>query len=276
VNRRRPVCVIFAECSPTTDLDRQLAEVLKILGVGATEVRRAAELVDHRSVDGPGRDPGPVRCRWGQFRPSRQADGEMFAMAAPDDSRLSRLASRTVSADSRYGARYPLNGRQSISRQGSHPVSCRTGRSVCRPQPGPTVSLATLTLGTGATITDVLESPTLAAGEDISPWIYTALAALIFRFWAVSAQNRRSGKRERQPGKIRIALLLYRLGGISASLVRIAFYASVAVAIWWLSKTVDFQTTQNNFRMTLPGSLWLSGLRSESGTGQSLWGQHAR
>jgi hypothetical protein len=101
--------------------------------------------------------------------------------------------------------------------------------------------LAILTLGTGATITDVLESPALAAGEDISPWIYTALAVLIFRFWAVSAQNRRSGKRERQPGKIRIALLLYRLGGISASLVRIAFYASVAVAIWWLSTTVDSQ-----------------------------------
>ena len=100
--------------------------------------------------------------------------------------------------------------------------------------------LATLTLGVGQTITDVLESPTLVAREDISPLVYSALTALIFRFWAVSAQNRRSGKRERQPGKLRIALLLYRLGGISASLVRIALYASVAVAIWWLFKTVDF------------------------------------
>jgi len=35
------------------------------------------------------------------------AGGKMLAMAAPDDSRLSRLASRTVAADSRYGARYP-------------------------------------------------------------------------------------------------------------------------------------------------------------------------
>jgi hypothetical protein len=36
-------------------------------------------------------------------------------------------------------------------------------------------------------------------------------------------------------------LLLYRLGGISASLVRIAFYAYVAGAIYYLSKTIDFQ-----------------------------------
>ncbi len=49
-------------------------------------------------------------------------------MAAPHDSRLSRLASRTVAADSIYGARHPP---YLISRQGSHPVSCRTGRSVC-------------------------------------------------------------------------------------------------------------------------------------------------
>jgi hypothetical protein len=34
-----------------TDLDHQLAELLKILGVGATEVLRAAGLVEHRSVD---------------------------------------------------------------------------------------------------------------------------------------------------------------------------------------------------------------------------------
>jgi len=69
------------------------------------------------------RDPG----RWGQFRPYRRAGAEMLAMAAPDDSQLFRLASRMVAADSRYGARYPSNGRHLISRQGSHPVSCRTG-----------------------------------------------------------------------------------------------------------------------------------------------------
>ncbi len=44
--------------------------------------------------------------------PSRRAGAEMLAMAAPDDSRLSRLASRTAAADSRYGARYPAYGRQ--------------------------------------------------------------------------------------------------------------------------------------------------------------------
>jgi hypothetical protein len=60
--------------------------------------------------------------------------------------------------------------------------------------------LATLTLGVGATITDALKSPNLVPGEDFAPLTYSALAALIFRFWAVSAQNRRSGKRERQPG----------------------------------------------------------------------------
>ena len=46
-------------------------------------------------------------ARRGQFRPSRRAGAEMLAMAAPDDSRLSGLASRTAAAGSRYGARYP-------------------------------------------------------------------------------------------------------------------------------------------------------------------------
>src|ERR1019366_698728 len=59
---------------------------------------------------GPG--PGPGRGRWGQSRPSSRAGAEMLAIAAPDDSRLSRIASQTVAADSRYGARYPPNGRQ--------------------------------------------------------------------------------------------------------------------------------------------------------------------
>jgi hypothetical protein len=49
------------------------------------------------------RDPGR-RC---QSRQSRRADAEMLAMVAPDDSRLSRLASRTAAADLRYGARLP-------------------------------------------------------------------------------------------------------------------------------------------------------------------------
>jgi len=40
------------------------------------------------------------------------AGAEMLAMAAPDDSRLFRLASRTVAAVSRYAARYLPNGRQ--------------------------------------------------------------------------------------------------------------------------------------------------------------------
>ena len=100
--------------------------------------------------------------------------------------------------------------------------------------------LAGLTLDIGSTISDALESPTLVPGEDFAPLASSALTALIFRFWAVSAQNRRSEKRERQPGKLRIALLLYRLGGISASIVRVAFYASVPVAIWWLWSTIDF------------------------------------
>jgi hypothetical protein len=99
--------------------------------------------------------------------------------------------------------------------------------------------LATLTLGVGTTISDALESPALVPGEDFSPLAFSALAALIFRFWAVSAQNRRSGKRELRPGKLRIALLLYRLGGISASLVRIVFYAYAVGAIWYLSSTID-------------------------------------
>jgi hypothetical protein len=48
------------------------------------------------------RDPG----QWGQFRPSRRVGAKMLAIAAPDDSRLSRLASRMAAADLRYSTRH--------------------------------------------------------------------------------------------------------------------------------------------------------------------------
>src|ERR1700733_12154077 len=54
------------------------------------------------------RDPG----RRGEFRPSRRAGAEMLATVAPDNSRLFRVAPRTIAADSRYGVRYPPYGRQ--------------------------------------------------------------------------------------------------------------------------------------------------------------------
>jgi len=68
-----------------------------------------AELLER--VCHPGGDDGQIRDRLGVDGANpvhlAGAGAEMLAIAAPDDSRLSRFASRTVAADSRYGARYP-------------------------------------------------------------------------------------------------------------------------------------------------------------------------
>jgi hypothetical protein len=96
------------------------------------------------------------------------------------------------------------------------------------------VLLAILILGVGSTISDVLESPESVIRDDFGYLAFFAVATLVLRFWAVSAQNPRGGKRELRPGMLRSALLLYRLGGISASLVRIAFYAYIAFVIWYI------------------------------------------
>jgi hypothetical protein len=99
--------------------------------------------------------------------------------------------------------------------------------------------LAALTLGVGTTISDVLEFPR-SAGYDYEDVVFFALAALLFRFWAVRAENRKSRKLDLRPGVLRVAMLLYRLGGVSASVMRIAFYAAAVGAIVWLAKTMDF------------------------------------
>jgi hypothetical protein len=61
--------------------------------------------------------------RRGQFRPFSGSCAEMLAMAAPDDSRLSQLASRTGHRPTRDMARdiRPMVGNL-ISRKGNHPV----------------------------------------------------------------------------------------------------------------------------------------------------------
>ena len=104
-------------------IDARLAEI-------STELADATQIDLLPELRAPGADLARVRC----LRRAH-AGAEMLAMAAPDDSRVSRLASQTVAADPRYGARYPpylVGNLIAKVRQGSHPVSCRTGRSVCR------------------------------------------------------------------------------------------------------------------------------------------------
>ena len=96
------------------------------------------------------------------------------------------------------------------------------------------VLLAVLILGVGATISDVLESPNSVVRDDFSYLAFFAVATLVLRFWAVSAQKPRGEKRGLRPGMLRSVLLLYRLGGIPASLVRIALYAYIVFAIWYI------------------------------------------
>jgi hypothetical protein len=138
------------------------------------------------------------------------------------------------------------------------------------------VLLAILILGVGSTISDVLESPESVIRDDFSYLAFFAVATLVLRFWAVSAQNPRGGKRGLRPGMLRSALLLYRLGGISASLVRIAFYAYIAFAIWYIPWGWSSGNDAKQLPHDIAGSLRLPGLRLEFGIGQSRWGQRAR
>jgi hypothetical protein len=102
------------------------------------------------------------------------------------------------------------------------------------------ILLATLILGVGATISDVLESPTLAVKDDLANWAILASVALVLRFWAVYAQNPVRKERRLLPRALYRALLFYRLGGVSANLARILFYASIVGAIWYLSYAMNF------------------------------------
>jgi hypothetical protein len=76
----------------------------------------------------------------------------------------------------------------------------------------------------GLVITDILEFQKYIIG-DLLLLMLIALVALGLRFWAVSAQNPKGKKRKLRPETIRRTLLFYRLGGFSASLVPIVFYA---------------------------------------------------
>jgi hypothetical protein len=100
--------------------------------------------------------------------------------------------------------------------------------------------VAILILGVGATITDVLESPNYIVRDDLIYLTGLAAVALVLRFWAVSAQSPRGKTRKLLPRTFLSALLLYRLGGIWASLVRIVFYVYIVLAIWYLSYALSF------------------------------------
>ena len=114
-------------------IDARLAEI-------STELADATQIDLLPELRAPGADLARVRC----LRRAH-AGAEMLAMAAPDDSRVSRLASQTVAADPRYGARYPpylVGNLIAKVRQGSHP-GVVPNRAICVPVrawPGLTVS----------------------------------------------------------------------------------------------------------------------------------------
>ncbi len=110
-------------------IDARLAQI-------STELADATQIDLLPELRAPGADPARVR----RLRRAH-AGAEMLAMAAPDDSRLSRLASRTVAADPGYGARYPpyLTGNL-VAKVATRVVP---NRAICVPVrawPGPTVS----------------------------------------------------------------------------------------------------------------------------------------
>jgi hypothetical protein len=129
------------------------------------------------------------------------------------------------------------------------------------------ILLATLILGVGATISDVLESPTFAIRDDLINWAALASAALILRFWAVYAQNPRGEKRKLLPRTLHSVLLFYRLGGIWANLVRILFYAYIIFAIWYLSHTMIFWSDQKQLPHDIARIIAITGL----GVGVRHW-----
>lgn len=96
--------------------------------------------------------------------------------------------------------------------------------------------LGVLIVGVGATVSDILESPNYVIKDDLELLIALALAALVFRFWAVFAQKEK--RRSLRPQIIRHTFLFYRLGGLTASLVRIAFYAYIVLIITFLSRNI--------------------------------------
>lgn len=91
-------------------------------------------------------------------------------------------------------------------------------------------SLGVLIVYVGGIITDILEFQNYVI-SDLFFLMLIALVALGLRFWAVYAQNPKGKKRKLRPEAIRHALLFYRLGGFSASLVRIVFYSYTIFAI---------------------------------------------
>jgi hypothetical protein len=71
---------------------------------------------------------------------------------------------------------------------------------------------------------DTLGGPSKFILGDSAVTVIIALAALGFRFWAVSAQSPTRKRRRIRWTTLQRALLFYRLNRPSASLVRISFY----------------------------------------------------
>ena len=125
-------------------------------------------------------------------------------------------------------------------------------------------SLGLLLWGVGSTITDALDSKSVT--DDLIDLIVMALITLSLRFWAVSAENPKTGTRTERPGTLRRALLFYRLHRGASSLVRIMFYAWVGFIVWLATRAVvDVQEDTNRLAedITLFIALigWAVGLR---------------
>jgi hypothetical protein len=93
---------------------------------------------------------------------------------------------------------------------------------------------------------DTLGGPSKFILGDFAVTVVIALAALGFRFWAVSAQSPTRKRRRIRWTTLQHALLFYRLNRPSASLVRIGFYILTVFEVVYLNTLID-DISNNNF-----------------------------